>query len=81
MSNPKETVLAVEGMSCGSCVRHVEGALRTLAGVAKVEVRLRSGQVRVEHDASASVEAMLEALAAAGYASWPASVVESSAPV
>lgn len=81
MSNPKETLLAVEGMSCSSCVRHVEGALRTLAGVEKVEVRLRSGEVRVEHDPSASMQEMVEALGEAGYAAWPASVRESSSPL
>jgi len=66
----KETVLSVEGMTCGSCVRHVEGALRRLEGVGGVEVKLQEGRVRVQHDpAQATPEAMIAALADAGYAS------------
>lgn len=70
MSESKETVLNVEGMTCGSCVRHVEGALRGLEGIGAVEVTLREGKVRVQHDANrATLEQMVEALGAAGYAS------------
>jgi copper chaperone len=68
MSNKKETILDVEGMSCGSCVRHVEGALRGLEGIEKVEVRLREGKVKVDHDPSlATTEQLIEALDDAGY--------------
>jgi copper chaperone len=63
-----ETILDVEGMTCSSCVRHVEGALCTLDGVAKVEVALKNGTVRIEHDASrAPVARMIQALEEAGY--------------
>lgn len=57
--------LKVEGMSCGSCVKHIKAALTPLAGVEAVEVDLAAGQVRVTgapHDA-----ALLAALDAAGY--------------
>ena len=64
----KETILNVDGMSCQSCVRHVEGALRKLEGVAAVEVKLQDGKVRVEHDpAKVPVERMIEAIDDAGY--------------
>jgi len=66
----QETVLSVEGMSCPSCIRHVEGALRELDGVRKVQVRLREGKVAVEHEAGQpSAAAMIEALRDAGYES------------
>lgn len=63
----KHTILAVEGMTCGSCVRHVDAALRRLDGIAAVEVRLKDGRVHVDHDERASDPAMIEALGEAGY--------------
>ncbi|MCA9590926.1 MAG: heavy-metal-associated domain-containing protein [Myxococcales bacterium] len=70
MSNKNEVVLSVEGMTCSSCVRHVESALRELDGIEAVEVTLKDGRVRVEHDPTRSTLAqMVEALGEAGYAS------------
>ncbi|MDC0684471.1 heavy-metal-associated domain-containing protein [Sorangium atrum] len=65
----KETMLQVDGMSCPSCVRHIDSALRELGGgVAKVDVRLREGTVVVQHDpTSAPVDALVEAVRGAGY--------------
>ncbi|WP_437926764.1 heavy-metal-associated domain-containing protein [Sorangium sp. So ce291] len=64
----KETILGVDGMSCPSCIRHIDSALRELAGVDKVDVRLREGTVAVRHDpASAPVDALVEAVRGAGY--------------
>ncbi|WP_437937108.1 heavy-metal-associated domain-containing protein [Sorangium sp. So ce341] len=64
----KETTLQVGGMSCPSCVRHIDGALRALDGIAKVDVRLREGTVVVQHDpARAPVDALVEAVRGAGY--------------
>jgi copper chaperone len=66
----KETLLDVSGMSCQSCVRRVEGALREVEGVRGVEVRLREGKVLVKHDDGAAPAAQLvAALRDAGYAS------------
>jgi copper chaperone CopZ len=72
MSERRETVLLVEGMTCGACVRHVDEALRALEDVEVVEVRLRDGRVRVRHGAGRSVETMVEALRDAGYESGQA---------
>jgi copper chaperone len=48
-----ETVtLNVSGMSCGHCVKAVEGSVGKLDGVKKVEVKLDKGQVDVEFDAN-----------------------------
>ena len=62
-----ETLLNVRGMSCASCVRHVDVALRDLDGVSKVDVRLSEGKVLVRHAPGTSVSSMVEALAEAGY--------------
>lgn len=68
----KETTLQVDGMSCPSCVRHIDSALRELAGIDKVDVRLREGTVVVQHDpASAPVDALVEAVCGAGYDARP----------
>ncbi len=57
--------LNVQGMTCGSCVKHVSAALRQLAGVSAVEVDLSAGRVRIE--GSASAEALISALDGEGY--------------
>ena len=70
MSNKKETILSVEGMTCSSCIRHVESALAELEGTERVEVKLKDGKVRVEHDPSrATLDEMIRALGEAGYES------------
>jgi copper chaperone len=72
MTSDRETQLNVTGMTCHSCVRHVDDALRELAGVHKVQVQLREGKVLVKHDPqSAPVSAMMQALQDAGYDSTP----------
>jgi copper chaperone len=68
----KRTELLVEGMSCGSCVNHVDRALRELSGVSKVEVRLRDCKVFVEHDANSSdTAALIASIKTAGYDAKP----------
>ena len=60
--------LEVRGMTCGACVRHVEGALRAVAGVTKVSVDLTHGSAIVEHDATDVSEAnLIAAVIDAGY--------------
>ncbi|MFZ5477857.1 MAG: heavy-metal-associated domain-containing protein [Myxococcota bacterium] len=68
MESDNETLLDVQGMTCGSCVRHVRSALLVLDGVEAVDVKLTEGRVRVRHDADdAPVARLVEALAEAGY--------------
>lgn len=70
MTNKTETILNVDGMTCSSCVRHVESALRELDGIDKVEVKLKDGKVRIEHDPSRStIDELIQALGDAGYES------------
>lgn len=70
MATNKETILDVQGMTCSSCVRHVQAALRQLEGINEIEVRINEGKVRVRHDPEgASADEMIGALAGAGYES------------
>jgi copper ion binding protein len=62
-----ETVLRVQGMTCGHCVKHVGEAVRGVPGVHAASVDLASGDVRVSHAAGASVAAMCAAIVDAGY--------------
>ena len=77
--------LDVRNMSCGSCVNNVTQALNQVAGVAGVDVDLRSGRVRVQtSDAAASTPtlttALVAALGAAGYPAAPAASLATAAP-
>lgn len=63
-----ESLIRVTGMTCGSCVRHVGGALRKLQGVEDVDVRLEAGEVLVGYDARAvSLPALVAAIEEEGY--------------
>ncbi len=59
--------LEVQGMTCGSCVKRVKGALEPLTGVGNVEVDLTSGHVSVEGDFPLDGDPLVLALTAAGY--------------
>lgn len=59
--------LEVQGMSCGSCVKHVTQALQPLTGVSGVEVDLQSGHVRVSGELPQGSDPLVSALTAAGY--------------
>ena len=68
MSEAQSTTLLIGGMTCGSCVRHVDEALRALEGVTDVQVTLADGKAVVAHDgALASAKALIEAINNAGY--------------
>ena len=63
-----ETInLTVSGMTCGSCVKHVEKTINSIAGVQKVEVDLASGAVKVEANVSQHVKEIIAALEKDGY--------------
>lgn len=73
MKSTNETLLNVEGMTCQSCIRHVDEALRGVEGVCSVDVQLREGKVQVEHGEETSIPALIDALREAGYEASPAS--------
>lgn len=65
MKGKLTTKIQVSGMTCGSCVAHVENSSRTVPGVNTVEVELRSETAAVEGDAD--VGARIAAIEGEGY--------------
>lgn len=66
MSEPLTTDFDVTGMSCSACQSAVERAVKK-AGAEDVSVNLLSGRMRVTHDDALSLEAIMDAVNAAGY--------------
>lgn len=66
LSDPDQPViLTVEGMTCGSCARTVEQALRSVPGVRNAQVDLTTSRAVVS--GLAEPARLLEAVQAAGY--------------
>ncbi|WP_078544108.1 copper chaperone CopZ [Litchfieldia alkalitelluris] len=64
----EQITLNVKGMSCGHCVKAVEGSVGELAGVSTVSVNLNEGKVDVSFDpAAVSVEKIKETIDDQGY--------------
>ena len=62
------TTLAVEGMTCGMCERHVMRAIEGMTGVMDVEVNLHQQQVTVHYVADwIDTSSLTAALRDAGY--------------
>lgn len=61
----QETIIKIEGMSCGHCKAAVEKALQAVAGVETAVVDLEKKQAVVT--GNAAMEAMREAVEDAGY--------------
>ncbi len=62
------TILNVKGMSCGHCVKAVEGSVSELNGVSSVKVTLDTGKVEVQYDsAQVSLETIKESIDEQGY--------------
>jgi copper chaperone CopZ len=62
-----QTQLAVSGMTCDHCVRHVTDAISKVAGVNSVNVNLAEGIAVIESGDSLDLQAVKEAVVAAGY--------------
>jgi len=62
-----QTQLAVSGMTCDHCVRHVTDAISKVAGVNSVNVKLAEGIAVIEFGDSLDLQAVKEAVVAAGY--------------
>ncbi len=71
----KQITLPIVGMTCASCVAHVEGALNNLSGVEKAVVNLGAAKANVEYNPErVSPAQMLAAVADVGYEVGSASV-------
>lgn len=62
-----EFQLPIDGMSCASCVSHVEKALRKVAGVREVSVNLATELATVQADGSSTIGPLVAAVEKAGY--------------
>ncbi len=69
VNDSTETVeLAISGMDCTECTRHVRGAISRVSGVVSAEVYLASEKAVVKRDPSrATLDAIRSAVEAAGY--------------
>src|SRR5664279_5436401 len=78
MAPPPATALAVTGMTCGNCARHVTEAIQSVPGVHSATVRLEANQATIRWAAGAErdVPAVIRAVEEAGYG---AGVAEASA--
>jgi copper chaperone len=64
----QSTTLNVKGMTCGHCVKAVEGSVGELKGVDSVKVHLDEGKVDVSFDsAKVSLDKIKETIDDQGY--------------
>lgn len=75
-----QLTLAVEGMTCASCVGRVERALTAVPAVQQVSVNLATELVRVQTDGGARAAELIEVVRQAGYDAFLREPAASSAP-
>lgn len=64
----EKTTLNVQGMSCGHCVKAVEGSVGALKGVSTVKVDLKAAKVDVEYNSQeVSLDKIKETIDDQGY--------------
>ena len=62
------TIVKVNGMKCGGCVKSVTNVLQELPGVARADVSLERGEARIEYDpAKLGIDVMKLAINDAGF--------------
>ena len=77
---PVQTLeLAIEGMTCASCVGRVERALLKQPGVSSASVNLASERARVEVLGTADPAVLIQAVEAAGYQARAANTAQANA--
>ncbi|MBB3978237.1 Cu+-exporting ATPase [Rhizobium azooxidifex] len=65
---PAQTVkLAIEDMTCASCVRRVEKAISAVPGVASARVNLATARADISFDGKVDIAGVAQAVRAAGY--------------
>ena len=73
-----QTDLAIEGMTCASCVARVENALAQLPGVLAVSVNLATEKARVSSISAIPMQTLISAVNKAGYIAHPVEVLPAS---
>src|SRR3954470_20013368 len=69
---PTEALIEVGGMTCASCVAHVEKAIRAVPGVESSQVNLARGRAVVRFDPSlTNPDTIAAAVSSAGYPAAP----------
>ncbi len=64
----RQVTLGVQGMTCASCVSHIEGALNEVKGVTVATVNLATEKAAVEYDpAIADLGDLVDSIKSAGY--------------
>lgn len=64
----QNVTLNVQGMSCGHCVKSIEGSVGALSGVEQVNVNLQNATVEVAfNEAQVTVEQIKETIDDQGY--------------
>ena len=64
----QQITLRVDGMTCASCVHHVENALKEVPGVSQAQVNLATETAMVDYDPEeATAQDLMEAVDDAGY--------------
>ena len=77
-SSSSTCTLDIGGMTCASCVRHVEKALSRIDGVNSAEVNLATEAATVSFDPQAAgLSELTAAVAAAGYTATPRHAADS----
>ena len=61
------TELAIKGMTCSNCARHVTEAIQSVPEVASASVQLDAGRATVRWNGVPDVPAVMEAVKEAGY--------------
>ncbi len=62
-----EITFAVDGMTCGHCVGTVESTLEQAPGVEAANVDLEAGRASIRAAEDIDIEALVDAVAQAGY--------------
>jgi copper ion binding protein len=62
-----KTTFFVDGMTCEHCVKHVTEAIKSVAGVKKASVNLKTKKAEVDHADSVTPDALKAAVIEAGY--------------
>ncbi|MDR0936899.1 MAG: cation transporter [Oscillospiraceae bacterium] len=63
-----ETILKIDGMSCGHCEIAIQDAIRKLPGIKKVQAKRRKAAAKVRYDAAqVTVEQLVSAVSEIGY--------------
>jgi copper ion binding protein len=62
-----KTKLAIEGMSCEHCVKHVKEALEGVEGVKSAKVNLKAKSAEVDHKDTINLDSLKAAVKEAGY--------------